>query len=178
METGMEKFHPVEHDEKVDADSGKSNAEMILGTRGVWEATLAEAQAASAHEHSLTVREALKSYPWAVMWALTISMSIVMEGYDTILIGSLYAYPSFARAFGTVDESTTLHQIPAAWQSAMGSGSQAGAILGALVNGFVIGRFGYRPAFISGLTLMAAFVFVSFFGFSVRLQAAGQILCG
>ena len=105
-------------------------------------------------------------------------MSIIMEGYDTILIGSLYAYPTYARKFGSLDTSTGTYQIPAKWQSAMGSGPQAGAIVGALCNGWLIQRYGYRPAFMVGVILMASFVFVSFFGMSVELQAVGQILCG
>jgi SP family general alpha glucoside:H+ symporter-like MFS transporter len=60
----------------------------------------------------------------------------------------------------------------------MSSGSQAGAIFGALANGFIVQRFGFKPAFALGVLLMASFVFVSFFGISVGLQTAGQILCG
>lgn len=60
----------------------------------------------------------------------------------------------------------------------MGSGPQAGAFVGAIANGFLIQRFGYRPMFQIGLVLMTAFVFVSFFGMTVEMQAAGQILCG
>lgn len=150
----------------------------LLGTRGQWEATLEDARAANAHEHSLSVRSALKAYPWAVCWSLIISLSIIMEGYDTALINSLYAYPSYARRFGTVDPATDKYQIPAKWQSAMSSGSQAGAIFGALANGFIVQRFGFKPAFALGVLLMASFVFVSFFGMSVGLQTAGQILCG
>ncbi|KAH7134540.1 MFS transporter [Dactylonectria estremocensis] len=145
---------------------------------GSWEATTEEAQAANTHEHSLTVRQALKSYPWAVFWSLLVSMSIIMEGYDTILIGSLYAYPSYARRFGEQDTATDTYQIKAKWQSAMGSGPQAGAIVGALLNGFIIQRFGYRPAFMFGVILMTAFILVSVFGMSIELQAVGQILCG
>lgn len=58
----------------------------LLGLPGVWEATLDEAQAGSVHEHNLTVRDALKSYPWALFWSLLVSMSVIMEGYDTILV--------------------------------------------------------------------------------------------
>lgn len=152
--------------------------DAIVGEPGVWEATLADAQASNTHEHSLGVRRALKSYPWAVVWSLVISMSIIMEGYDTILIGSLYAYPSYAERFGSIDSSTGKYQIPAKWQSAMGSGPPAGAIIGALLNGLVIQRLGYRPAFLLGVVLMTSFCFVSFFGMSVELQATGQILCG
>lgn len=171
----------AQHDEKAEiviaGSHGVKVAQGLLGEPGVWQATIEEAQAASAHEHALSVRQALIKYPYAVLWSLCISMSIIMEGYDTILIGSLYAYPSYARQFGEPD-STGTNQIPAKWQSAMGSGPQAGAIIGAVANGFIIQRFGYRPAFLIGLILMATFVFVSFFGMSVQLQAVGQILCG
>lgn len=171
------------HDESVARPStggGESNeaTKHVLGEPGVWEATPEEAQAANIHEHSLTVRQALRAYPYAVLWSLAISMSIIMEGYDTILIGSLYAYPTYAKQFGSPSGAAGTYQIPARWQSAMGSGPQAGAIIGAMANGVIVQHFGYRPAFMIGLVLMIAFVFVSFFGMSVELQAVGQILCG
>lgn len=158
-------------------DPTQTFSHTILGESGVWEASLDEAQAASVHEHSLSVRQALREYPWAVAWSLAVSMSIIMEGYDTILIGSLYAYPTYAQKFGE-DTASSGYQIPARWQSAMGSGPQAGAIVGAMANGLIIQRLGYRPAFLIGLVLMGAFIFVSFFGMSVQLQAVGQILSG
>lgn len=170
----------VAHDENPDSLQSSHRApdpaSRILGKPGEWEATLGDAQAASARDHSLTVREAIKSYPWAVFWSLMVSMSVIMEGYDTILIGSLYGYPSYARQFGSEYEGK--YQIPAKWQSAMGSGPQAGAIIGAVANGLVIQKFGFRIAFMVGLLLMTSFAFVSFFGMSVELQAVGQILCG
>lgn len=173
--------HAVEHNEGLDRHDTrdeKGDPNTMLDQNGSWEATLGQAQAANAHEHALTVRQALKSYPWAVFWSLIVSLSIIMEGYDTILIGSLYAYPTYARRFGEYQDETETYQIPARWQSAMGSGPQAGAIIGALLNGFIIQRFGYRPAFLLGVVLMTAFIFVSFFGMSIELQAVGQILCG
>lgn len=47
-----------------------------------------DAQLANLNEHSSTVRQALRAYPWAVVWTLLVLMSIIMEGYDTILIGN------------------------------------------------------------------------------------------
>ncbi len=173
VEHNEKRNNPLDHDSDHHVSDG-----AFLGHRGVWEATLEDAQAANTHEHGLTVRSAAKAYPWAVAWSLIVSMSIVMEGYDTALIGSLYAYPSYARRFGELDASTGIYQIPARWQSAMGSGPQAGAFLGALLNGYLIQRWGYKPAFGVGVALMTACVFVSFFGMSVELQAVGQILCG
>jgi SP family general alpha glucoside:H+ symporter-like MFS transporter len=39
-----------------------------------------DAQAANLDEHASTVREALVNYRWAVVWSVTISMSVIMEG--------------------------------------------------------------------------------------------------
>lgn len=140
---------------------------------------LANAAAANQHEHDLTVRQALRRYPWAVFWALTVSMSVIMEGYDTILIGSLYGYPSYKRQFGVPDPSAVGgYNIAGSWQSALGSGSVAGAVIGAFANGLLCSRFGFKPVFFGGMVLMIAFVFISFFGKSVELQVVGQVLCG
>ena len=51
-------------------------------------------------EHSLSPWEAVKAYPMAIFWALLVSMCVIMEGYDTILIPNFYAYPSFAAKYG------------------------------------------------------------------------------
>lgn len=150
----------------------------LLYHDGTWEASPDDAQAAVDHEHDLTFRSALKAYHWAVVWSLVISMSLVMEGYGTILISSLYAYPTFARRFGQFDEESETHQILLPWQSAMGNGPQAGAVIGALLNGYIIHRWGYKPAFTLGVVLMTSFIFLSFFGMSVEIQAVGQVLCG
>lgn len=48
-----------------------------------------DARAANEDEHNLTILQALKQYRWAVMWSLVVSMSIIMEGYDTNLIGNV-----------------------------------------------------------------------------------------
>ncbi|KAH8797770.1 hypothetical protein F5884DRAFT_870767 [Xylogone sp. PMI_703] len=143
----------VTHREHISRSAEEKISQPVLGKKSVWRATLAEAQAANVHEHSLSVRQTLGAYPWAVVWSLTIS----------ILFGKL---------------SGGSYQIPAKWQSSMGSGPQAGAIVEALDNGFLIQRFGYLLAFILGLVFMISFVFVSFFRMSVQLQTVGQILCG
>lgn len=169
---------PALEETKPHEASGEQYTQEALGEDGVWTATLAEARAANAREHSFTVREALRAYPWAVAWSFAISMSIIMEGYDTILVGSLFSYPTYAEQFGTYNAATKNYQISTPWQSAMGSGPQAGAFIGAILNGFLIQRFGYRPAFMGGLVLMISFIFISFFGMTIELQAVAQILSG
>lgn len=74
-------------------------------------------------EHELTLLEAIKAYPIAIMWALLVSMCVIMEGYDTILIGNFYAYPEFAKKYGTYFAETDGYQLTAAWQAGLGNAS-------------------------------------------------------
>jgi len=53
---------------------------------------IAEAQVGFADEKELGPRAALKAYPNAVLWCLAFAACVVMEGYDTALLGSFYAY--------------------------------------------------------------------------------------
>ena len=52
----------------------------------------ADARAASDREVNMTVRETLRLYPKAVMFSLIFSTAIIMEGYDTALLGSFYGF--------------------------------------------------------------------------------------
>jgi SP family general alpha glucoside:H+ symporter-like MFS transporter len=46
-----------------------------------------DAAKATQAEHNMTLLEGLRSYPKAVGWSILISTAVVMEGFDTILIG-------------------------------------------------------------------------------------------
>ncbi len=43
-------------------------------------------------EKDMTIRQALKIYKKAMFWSLAISCVVIMEGYDTNLLGNFYAY--------------------------------------------------------------------------------------
>ncbi|CAG8264079.1 unnamed protein product [Penicillium salamii] len=137
-----------------------------------------DAREANANEHTLTACQALKAYPWALFWTLACSMSIIMEGYDNILITSVFGFPTFKRQFGQYFPDREGWEVPGPWQSALSSGPVAGSIIGAFLNGFIIHRHGFRFAFILGLIMMIGFIFVSFFGRTVGVQTVGQFLCG
>lgn len=46
------------------------------------------AQESDAADRLLTVRQALAKYPKAVFWAMFLSTSLIMEGYDVVMVGS------------------------------------------------------------------------------------------
>ena len=43
-------------------------------------------------EKDMTVRQAIRTYPMAIFWSLIISTCVIMEGYDTNLLGNFFAY--------------------------------------------------------------------------------------
>lgn len=87
------------------------------------------------NEHNLTPMQALRSYPMAVFWSLMVSMCVIMEGYDTILIGNFYAYPTFAKKYGSYDSVTSTYQLTAPWQAGLSNAGGVGSFFGVLANG-------------------------------------------
>lgn len=45
-----------------------------------------QAEASNAADQSLKVLEALKKYKKAVFWAMILSTSLIMEGYDIVIV--------------------------------------------------------------------------------------------
>ncbi len=52
-----------------------------------YEQLLREAKIAYRREAEMSFKQAIKTYPKAVAWSLILSTAIIMEGYDTSLLG-------------------------------------------------------------------------------------------
>ncbi|KOS22528.1 Maltose permease MAL31 [Escovopsis weberi] len=154
----------------------KSAANHVEDTLG--EGAVIDAKHASDEEHSQTLLQALKANRKAVLWSMLISMSIVMEGYDTILMGNFFGYPQFAKKYGQDFGGDIGYQIPTHWQTALNMGSTCGCVVGGILNGYLISMFGYRWVMVGALFLMNAFIFIVFFANSTAVLLTGQILCG
>lgn len=76
----------------------------------------ADAQAATAKEHNMTLWQGLKLYPKAIGWSLLFSTVIIMEGYDVVLMGSFYAYPTFRKKYGNLQPDGS-YELPGAVSS-------------------------------------------------------------
>lgn len=98
------------------------------------EGAIFDAKHASDEEHAQTLLQALKSNRKAVFWSMLISMSIVMEGFDTLLLSNFFGYPQFAKKYGQDYGGTIGYQVPASWQSGLNMGSTVGAIFGMLID--------------------------------------------
>lgn len=136
------------------------------------------AKQAAEEEHSLTLLQAIRKYPKAVMWSVLLSTSIIMEGYDIVLISSFFAQPSFREHYGSYQARTDTWQITASWQNALSNAVSVGTIIGAFANGYFTHKFGYRKVLLASLVAICGCIFISFFSPDLPVLLVGQFLCG
>ncbi|KAI0151024.1 general substrate transporter [Pestalotiopsis sp. NC0098] len=136
------------------------------------------AREAAEQEHSMTLIQAVRKYHTAVLWSLLLSTSIIMEGYDIVLLSSFFAQPSFSKRYGEFDAATGSYQINASWQNGLTNAVSVGTIIGAFANGYFTQRYGYRKVLLGSLALIVGFVFIPFFAPSLPVLLVGEFLCG
>ncbi|CZS92793.1 probable alpha-glucoside transport protein [Rhynchosporium agropyri] len=135
------------------------------------------AKAATATEHNTTVWQGIKTYRKAVFWSVLVSASIIMEGYDTTLISSFFAYPSFKQKYGTYSGPKYGYQLSAPWQTGLQDIQAVGNIIGALGNGYFTHKYGHRMVMMVSLVMMTGFIFITFFAPNVECLLVGAFLC-
>ena len=158
--------------------TGKINWPVQHGAHDVDTVAVVAAAEAAEDEHSMTVAEAFRRYPKAVFWAIAMSLTIVMEGYDTILISSLFAFPSFVEKYGEYYPNLGEKALPGSWQVALGNAANCGAFIGLIINGYVTERYGHRKVVMVSLVIMSALIFITFFAPTVEVLLVGQLLVG
>ncbi|KAL4878849.1 general substrate transporter [Aspergillus karnatakaensis] len=150
------------------------------------EIDIEQARRGTEQEHSLSFTQGLKTYRRAVLWSMLFSLAIIMEGYDTTLLQSFFAFPEFVQKYGspiyyTEDGRETeieRYELSAAWQSGLSNGAYVGEIFGLFLTGLLSERVGYRRI-MGGATLsLAAFIFILFFAPNLPTLLVGEILCG
>ncbi|KAI1624125.1 hypothetical protein EDD37DRAFT_630235 [Exophiala viscosa] len=105
---------------------------------------LQQARDATAIEHTLSIKQALRVYAPAIIWVMLFSMGNVMVGFDPQLTGTLIAIPQFQRQYGHLFEGA--YVVKAQWQSAFNLGAPLGAIIGSYFIGWPLDRWGRRWA--------------------------------
>ena len=140
---------------------------------------LHEAKDATQSEKRMSILQAFRTYPKAVIFSMVLSTAIIMEGYDVVLLANLYAFPTFNKRYGSpTSDPTNPYQIPAPWQAGLSNGANIGEILGLFINGIVSERYGYRKTMVVSLVAVAGFIFIPFFAKNLIDLQVGEILCG
>jgi SP family general alpha glucoside:H+ symporter-like MFS transporter len=123
-----------------------------------------------------TFSQALRLYPASFFWAIAISFTIIMEGYDTYLLGNFYAYPSFAKKYGQYHPDSDTWVIPANRQVALSDVGNIGNVVGLLRMGVLTDQFGHRLVIMAGLIVMVGLNFMTFFAPNVQVLTAAMAL--
>jgi len=135
-----------------------------------------DAAKATASEQSMTLLQGLRLYPKAIGWSVLLSTAIVMDGFDLVIVNSLFGLPAFQERFGNLMSDGT-YLIPASWQSGLPLAVLVGQIIGLFAGGVVAERYGYRKAMILALVFVSGFIFVQFFAQSLAMLLVGSMLC-
>lgn len=141
-----------------------------------WSEITQDAKEATAAEHSTTFWQGIKLYRKAAFWSFIVSMTIIMEGYDTALLGNFYALPAFREEYGSLYEGS--YQISSPWMNMLSYLQMVTNIIAAQVAGSLSQRYGYRPLLLSSLVIMGGAIFVTFFAPNLPVLLVGELLCG
>lgn len=142
-----------------------------------YDALVHDAHEATQAQENMSISKAIKTYPKAIFFSLILSLAVVMEGYDTLLLGNFFAMPAFAKKYGVCDAAGVC-EVPSKWQTGLLNGSQVGSIIGLQLTGIATERFGYRKTILTALVFMTAFIFIPFFAPNLTVLLVGQILQG
>lgn len=140
-----------------------------------------DAKGAAERERSMGFIQGCKLYPKAMFFSFALSLAVIMEGYDTALLGNFYGVPQFARKYGHpagIVDGVQTYQVSANWQTALGNSTAAAQIIGLFVNGIVSERIGYRAMMMISLAFVACCIFITFFAVNIKMLLAGYVLSG
>ncbi|KAI0809543.1 general alpha-glucoside permease [Xylaria sp. FL0064] len=137
-----------------------------------------EADEANERERGMTLRHAFKVYPKAIGWSMLLSSCLIMEGYQTAVVGSVnLAYPAFKDRFGIVAPNGE-RVIPASWQNGISGATNVGEIIGLQIAGVVSERWGYRWTIMGALVAVTGFIFFPFFAGNLTIFLVGELFQG
>lgn len=136
-----------------------------------------ESEAQANRQNQMGILEGLRTYPTAAAWSVLLASAIIMEGYDTSLIGSFFAYKPFNDRYGTeIVNGEKLVSAP--WQTGLQNASQVGSIIGLTLNGIMADMIGYKKTMLIALVAMTAAIFIPFFAPNIHVLLVGQVLSG
>lgn len=128
----------------------------------------------TAWEHGLSPRDGIRIFYKAVAWSVVFSLTIIMTGYDTAFLGSLYAMPKFQHDFG--EQYQGGYQIAAGWQTLLQIMGFVSTIIGVMLDGYLSEKIGRKKVTLAALAVVTATIFCQFFASSLPVLLVGRML--
>ncbi|ONH65017.1 General alpha-glucoside permease [Cyberlindnera fabianii] len=129
-------------------------------------------------EKNMSLKEGLKTFPKAAFWSVVLSTAIIMEGFDTNLLNSLYSLDMFAKKYGEYYPDIDQYQVPAKWQTSLSMSTNVGEIIGLYIAGLAGEKWGYRKTLMTFMTATIGLIFIVFFSVNIEMLLVGELLCG
>lgn len=139
---------------------------------------LAEGVEVIRQEKNETIREAFKYHWRAILWSVTLSLALVMDGYDGSVTTAFYGLPAFQKRFGVWNPVTKTYAIDTNYQTAIANILVPGNFLAFWVVGAATKRWGMRPVYGGGMFLLIGLIFIFVFLQSIQMLLVGQLLVG
>jgi SP family general alpha glucoside:H+ symporter-like MFS transporter len=142
-----------------------------------------KSQAEQQNEISLPrkLSEDLSDYSWGVFWAVMVSMCVVMEGYDLVLIQNFYAFDPFTKKYGTCsldNKGIENCDLSAAWQSFVAVTPPLGCFVGGAVVGWLVDKWGKKKVLLGCLVWLACWINGTFFAPSALILGVAEFFSG
>ncbi|KAK5944778.1 hypothetical protein PMZ80_001978 [Knufia obscura] len=112
-------------------------------------------------EPKMTLWQALRKWPRVSWYTLALTSTILLWGFDNVLVGSVAAMPEFQKVYGIVDPDIEGgYIIPTNWLSIWNALGSVSAMLGALLAGWLGDKIGRRWMLASATVLSASAVVI------------------
>ncbi|OAP60368.1 hypothetical protein AYL99_05370 [Fonsecaea erecta] len=101
-----------------------------------------------------TLWKSIRKWPKIVGYSLGLTSAILLNGFDTSIVGNLSAIPAFQEDYG--QELDHRFIIPSMWVGLWNSVGTLGAMIGSIIAGWLQDHVGRRPTLALGSLLSAA----------------------
>ncbi|KAL3487035.1 hypothetical protein BJX62DRAFT_241433 [Aspergillus germanicus] len=119
---------------------------------------------------------AMKTWPYASLWALASTTPMTLVAYSPSWISMLFALPAFTSRVGYAYDG--VYVVPARWQSGISAAAMIGQFIGAFLIPVFMDKYGRKLSFLGALACSAAAIFAQFFANNLTTTLVGGLLSG
>ncbi|KAF1959490.1 general substrate transporter [Byssothecium circinans] len=129
-----------------------------------------------ARQHSLTRKEAILEHWKSIAWCFYMFFTCITYGFDSLAGGVVIGIAKFREDFGYPFAGD--YVVDASWQLGFLAATLGGIVLGGLMTGVIISRFGRKICILIAYIISTGGIFLQFFSTTPAHFFGGKILTG